>query len=198
MEDRKQFFSRLTELSDRERAMVELAYILAKYSHRAQSRQEIGEDGSPLRYFEHPRRVALIILDKLRILDWELVVIALLHDVVEDTEYATARQLAVWFTPRVAECVGLVSKLPKAGYVKRLEECSEWRALVVKACDTLDNLRSLEACAPEKRRRKVAEYREKYAPVFERMLEIVPVPNRRNAEDLFGFIRSEVERLEAL
>lgn len=199
MENRKQFFSRFEGcLGGPDLQMMELAYILSKASHRHQSRQELDKEGNPLRYFEHPRRTALIAIDELRFLDWELFCILLLHDVVEDTDYITFSHLELWFTPRIAECVKLLSKLPKAGYEDRLLGCAEWRALITKGCDRLDNLRSLGACSKKKRERKLQETVEKYYPIFDRMVSITPLSYQPRAELLVNLIKTEVATLQEI
>ena len=80
-ENRDTFFARLEpHLAPSSLLDIQLAYTLAKFGHRAQTRKELGEDGQPERYFEHPRRVTLILLDEVKIHEPELVVAALLHE----------------------------------------------------------------------------------------------------------------------
>lgn len=57
---------------------IEMAYQDAKDAFREKYR-EGGE-----RYFEHIRAVALILILYLRVRDYELIIAALLHDIVED------------------------------------------------------------------------------------------------------------------
>jgi (p)ppGpp synthase/HD superfamily hydrolase len=63
---------------------VKLAYCLAKFGHRAQLRKELVE-GKPTRYFEHVRRVSIILMDEMKIMDRDMIIAALLHDSIEDT-----------------------------------------------------------------------------------------------------------------
>ena len=73
-ETRESFFQRLdpyfppSVLRD-----VQVAYTLAKFGHRAQTRKELDTEGHPLRYFEHVRRVALILIDEVHIVQREMV-----------------------------------------------------------------------------------------------------------------------------
>lgn len=97
--------------------------------------------------------------------------------------------------PRVADCVKLLSKLPKAGYEDDLLGCGEWRALIAKGCDRLDNLRSLGACSVEKQRRKIEETTNLYYPIFDRMVDITPHYYRQKAEALRTLIKNEVAKL---
>ena len=59
---------------------VMLAYILAKFGHRFQTRKELDAAGNSLRYFEHVRRVALIVMDEAHCYNYDVVAAALLHE----------------------------------------------------------------------------------------------------------------------
>lgn len=90
VENRENFFARLTPfMAPSELRNVEIAYMMAKFGHRAQFRKELDADGNPVRYFEHVRRVALVLLDELHIRDPEMICTALLHDCLEDTKDVT-------------------------------------------------------------------------------------------------------------
>ena len=76
--DRNEFFARVSDRPTVELARIQLAYWLAKNAHRPYFR-DTGE-----RFFEHPRAVALSLIDHgYRSTDY--VVRGLLHDVIEDT-----------------------------------------------------------------------------------------------------------------
>ena len=98
-------------------------------------------------YFTHPVRVATLVMKfkQSHAID-DLVVAALLHDTVEDTD-TTLRSIELRFNPRVA---GLVAELTsdkdkqkqmgKSAYLsEKVLEMSSW-ALVIKLCDRLDNV----------------------------------------------------------
>ena len=155
---------------------IDLAYTLSKYVHRAQVRMEMGEDGKPLRYFEHPRRVALILMDTVGITDPVILCAALLHDTVEDSEELSPAAIERYWGAEVASLVQLLSKVPKEGYVDRLEKHGDWRALLIKACDRLDNLSSLDPAdvGGDFRSRQVKETKEYYIPLFQKLLTLVP------------------------
>ncbi|MCE9585893.1 HD domain-containing protein [Candidatus Uhrbacteria bacterium] len=76
--NRDEFFHKLPQRTAEELELIQLAYWLSKCVHRDQER-----DGGE-RYFEHPRQVALSLIDH-GYYDTETLIIALLHDVVEDT-----------------------------------------------------------------------------------------------------------------
>ena len=177
MENRASFFNRLRPVTPPDRLLdVELAYTMAKFAHRAQTRSEADEYGKPLRYFEHPRRTALILMDEMGILDIEMIIAALLHDGLEDTRDLTAEMIEHTWGPEVARMVVLLSKRPKEGYEERLLSCDDWKVLALKGCDRLDNLRAMKAgqVSREFRARKKAETRELYFPVFEQLLALAP------------------------
>lgn len=166
IEDKATFFARIEpRLAPSDFVRVRGAYYLAKYGHRGQVRQEPGPDGNPLRYFEHVRRVTLVLLDEAKCFDPDLICAALLHDTIEDCEDIDAHVIEQFFGTRVARVVKLLSKVPVEGYLDRLST-AEPGVLLVKACDRLDNLRSLGPTPPEFQERQKKETREKYLPMF--------------------------------
>lgn len=87
--------------------------MLAKFGHRAQLRKEV-VNGVNVRYFEHVRKVALIMLDcncfPKDIVCPEAIQAALLHDILEDTEDITAEMLELIFGKEVAFEVMMLTK----------------------------------------------------------------------------------------
>jgi GTP diphosphokinase / guanosine-3',5'-bis(diphosphate) 3'-diphosphatase len=192
-ENREKFFARLCFLPRAELVDVHLAYALAKYYFRAKFRKELDDEGHPVRYFEHLRRVALILIDELKIGRPELVIAALLHDAIEDTrpEDLVAETIERHFGNDVIGLVKLLSKVPKEGYLERLLSFGDWRVLVIKGCDRLDNLRTLDAGSAEFQRKQIDETRNKYYPVFDRMVDITPPAHLSQARHL----RDEIRRV---
>ncbi len=175
-ENHKSFFDRLVFLSFEDRLNVELAYALAKYWFRSKYRKEIDLAGNKIRYFEHLRRVVLILIDELKIANPELIIAALCHDALEDTrdDDLAAAQIEKRFGKDIIWMVKLLSKVPKEGYLERLNAFADWRVLLLKACDRLDNLRSLKAGSVEFQKKQIEETRTKYYPVFDKMVAIAP------------------------
>lgn len=174
-ENRETFFSRLTPFHAPTTLLdVQLAYTLAKYSHRAQVRKELDEAGQPVRYFEHVRRVAIVLIDEAKIVMPEMVIAAVLHDGPEDTRDLNPEMIEHCFGSDVVSIVKTLSKTPKEGYLSRFYVSNDWRPYVIKACDRLDNLRSLPAAPIEFRRKQIKETKEHYFPLFERMVELTP------------------------
>lgn len=193
MENKESFRKRLEPVfSPSDQRDIHLAYILSKFGHRAQTRKETVND-KPMRYFEHPRRVAIILMDEVKLMDKEMIISALLHDSLEDTDDITAELLEHSFGSNVTSFVTILSKVPKEGYHERLNNCWDWQVLVLKACDRLDNLRSLmvPGTSVEFQKRQLKETKEVYFPLFDRMVEIFPRKDKSGAI----FLRDEVRRL---
>lgn len=199
-ETRDKFVARLTAvhiLPRRDIARIRLAYLMAKHVHRAQKRKELGPDGEPLRYFEHVRRAALIAIDELGFADPLLIMGLLLHDSVEDrAEEMDWDMVEVIGGDQLVRLLKLLTKDGTDGYVERLTVYGDWRALFAKGCDRLDNLRSLSAFKLEKQIEQIRETRDKYLPLFARLIEIAPPEHRQKAVILEAAIRAIVEHYE--
>lgn len=195
LENKETFYARIKpHFNPYEQLDIKLAYYLAKYGHRAQVRKELSEDGKPIRYFEHVRRVALILMDEMKIMDCDMIIAALLHDSLEDTHDLTEELLQHCFGTEVVSLVKKLSKVPKEGYIERLVNCGNWRVIAIKACDRLDNLRSLmiPGVSLEFQKRQIKETKEKYFTVFDKMVSWSPsAPVDPNVV----FIRDEIRRL---
>src|SRR5690349_9219191 len=85
--------------------LIMLGYRLSKHGHRGQMRDGGG------RYFDHPREVSLILLRQ-GVYDHEVIITALLHDVMEDSFILTWEDLEFIFGSRVCGLVKLVTKEP--------------------------------------------------------------------------------------
>src|SRR5262245_11528482 len=145
---------------------IKKAYVFAAKAHDGQLRRS----GEP--YVVHPLSVASIITE-LR-LDVPSVCAGLLHDCVEDTS-ATVEQLQQAFSQEVAFLVDGVTKLGKISWNTREERQAEnfrkmllamardIRVILVKLCDRLDNMRTLDHMPPEKQERIAQETMDIYA-----------------------------------
>ena len=178
---------------------IQLAYILAKYGHRAQVRKEVDEHGEPVRYFEHVRRVALVLIDEAQCVRPDMIVAAILHDAIEDTRDVTPELIEKHFGSDVCSIVKVLSKDPKEGYLDRFYVCTDWRPYLIKACDRLDNIRSLAQSSVEFRRKQVSETKDKYFRLFDRMITLTPEVYRDGARRVRDAIFHETEavRLDA-
>ena len=152
--------------------LIQRAYDYSFRMHAGQTRKS----GQP--YVVHPVSVAGIIAD-LR-LDAASVCAGLLHDVVEDT-LATADDISKEFGVEVAELVDGVTKLSQINFTSKEDRQAEnfrkmvvamardIRVLVIKLCDRLDNMRTLEHMKPEAQERIARETIEIYAPLANRL-----------------------------
>ena len=148
------------------------AFTYADASHHGQLRKS----GEP--YIIHPIAVAEIVADLE--LDVDSVIAALLHDCIEDTA-STHEEIAKKFGPTVAELVEGVTKLTRVQYVTKEEEQMEnlrkmliamsrdIRVILIKVCDRLHNMRTMEYQSPKKQREKSLETMEIYAPIAHRL-----------------------------
>lgn len=184
-ENKTTFFARLEpRLAPSDLRRVRGAYYMAKYGHRAQVRKELGPDGEPLRYFEHVRRVAIIMMDIAGIYDADYVCTCLLHDVLEDTEDLDADILEQFYGNDVARRVRLLTKIPKDGYSERLQ-LADQGTILCKACDRLDNLKSLKETSEEFQEKQIKETVKVYMPIFE-----MHIPTNRVLFEIRGVLRS--------
>lgn len=194
MENKKTFFDRLEPyLSPKDMLTTKTAYMFSKFAHRHDVRKEADENGKSIRYFEHPRRVCLILMDELKIFEPDLIQTALLHDVLEDFEDADDELLAHLFGSEISVLIKSLSKIPKENYLERLKN-SNWKAILIKACDRLDNLRSLADCSTEFKRKQIEETKTKYYPLFDKLLTEAPPKLYSSAMYVRDEIRRVIER----
>ena len=148
------------------------AFTYADAAHNGQLRKS----GEP--YIIHPLAVAEIVADLG--LDVDSVIAALLHDCIEDTA-STHQEIAKKFGETVADLVEGVTKLTRVQYVTKEEEqmenlrkmlmamAQDIRVILIKVCDRLHNMRTMEYQSPRKQREKSLETMEIYAPIAHRL-----------------------------
>lgn len=193
MENKESFRNRLLpHFFPSDQLDIQLAYCLAKFGHRAQTRKEI-VNGQAVRYFEHVRRVALVLMDEVKIMDKNMIISALLHDAIEDTDDLTPELIEHSFGNEVVSMIKLLSKVPKEGYLNRLFACENWKVLMLKGCDKLDNQRSLmiPGTSPDFQKKQIVETQDHYFKLFDHLLEIAPASYRPNA----WYLRDEIRRI---
>jgi len=158
-------------------ALLNKAYVFSMQAHGEQMRHS----GDP--YYAHPIEVAGI-LASLH-LDVASICTALLHDVLEDTP-TTYDELAGMFGAEIADLVKGVTKLgqvelssPNPSRERRQAEnfqklvlamSKDVRVLLVKMCDRLHNMRTLQYHPKQESRERIArETMEIYAPLARRV-----------------------------
>lgn len=196
MENKELFFKRLSPYHcPSEIVKIELAYTLAKYGHSHQTRKQVNENGDNIRYFEHPRAAAIILMDEAKLFDIELIIGCLMHDIFEDSKNVTPEMVEQVFGKEVCKILKTVSKCPKEGYLERFSTCKDFRPFVVKACDRLDNLRSMDNVTIEFKSKQIKETKEHYFELFERMVNICPEEYKKSCYILRDLIREQIARI---
>ncbi|MGC4089656.1 MAG: bifunctional (p)ppGpp synthetase/guanosine-3',5'-bis(diphosphate) 3'-pyrophosphohydrolase [Polyangiaceae bacterium] len=183
--------------------LIRRAYQFAEWAHKEQLRKS----GDP--YLIHPVSVAGIIAD-LR-LDTASVCAGLLHDVVEDSA-ATRETIEGEFGSEIASIVDGVTKLGKFNFNSREDRQAEsfrkmvvamaqdLRVLLVKLCDRLDNMRTLDHMKPESQERIARETMDIYAPLAARLgmqrikSELEDLSFRHLEPDAFKELSSKLSR----
>jgi RelA/SpoT family (p)ppGpp synthetase len=138
-------------------------------------KNDLRASGEP--YFTHPYEVAMIVATEFP-LDDITVIGALLHDVIEDTDF-NLELIAKEFGKEIAEIVDGVTKISgifkgqeitKAENFRKLllSMVKDVRVIFVKFADRIHNMRTLEFVNPEKQRRIAQETLEIYAPFANR------------------------------
>lgn len=175
--------------------LVSAAYKLAALEHGEQVRKdERGPDGEPVPYMDHVVRTALILLDEIGIAVVTAIIVALFHDAVEDTDLSP-EEITLLFGVEVGKRVMLVSKKPKANFLRRLRQHGDWITFAVKVADRVDNLRHMSNSSDEFRAKQVRETREEYYDLADRMCQGSPSEYNYAADDLRTLLRTECERV---
>ncbi len=152
--------------------IIKKAYDFAKNAHAGQKRQS-GED-----YFVHPVAVSEILIDMG--LDYETIMAAFLHDVIEDTPH-TQEELEGIFGKTVVMLVNGVTKLNKLQFKSSVDEQAEnlrkmlfamsddIRVIIIKLADRLHNMRTLLFKSSDRQKEISRETLDIYAPIAERL-----------------------------
>ncbi len=163
-------------LKSNHRRKVEIitkAFHLAKEAHKGARRRS----GEP--YIMHPLAVARIVCSEIG-LGSTSICAALLHDVVEDTDY-TVEDIKKIFGDKVAEIVDGLTKISSGMFGDQVSSQAEnfrkllltmaddIRVILVKIADRLHNMRTLGSMAPAKRHKIAGETMYIYAPLAHRL-----------------------------
>ena len=151
---------------------IKRAFFLAKEAHKGVRRRS----GEP--YIIHPIEVALIAVREIG-LGKKSVVAALLHDVVEDTEY-TVEDIERIFSPKIASMVDGLTKMAgvfnadsteQAEYFRKvlLTLSDDVRVIIIKIADRLHNMRTLGAMPHHKQIKITSETIYLFVPLAYRL-----------------------------
>ena len=158
--------------NEEDRNFIKRAYFLAKEAHQGVRRRS----GEP--YFLHPIAVAQIVVDEIG-LGVKSVVAALLHDVVEDTDY-TVDDIEHIFGHKIATMVDGLTKMSgvfnadtsqQAEYFRKvlLTLSDDVRVILIKIADRLHNMRTLGSMPQNKQIKITSETIYLFAPLAYRL-----------------------------
>lgn len=164
-------FTLIPEMSDKDRKLIERACAFAKKAHEGQLRKS----GEP--YYNHVFSTG-VNLASLK-MDADTIAAGIMHDVLEDTAI-TEEEMTKEFDEHITKLVQGVTKLGKLRYsgterhVESLRKffvamADDIRVVVIKLCDRLHNIQTLEFVAPEKQRRIALETLEIHARLADRL-----------------------------
>ena len=155
-------------------ALVTEAFLLAANAHKDARRRS----GEP--YMYHPLAVATIIAGEMG-MGRTSIICALLHDVVEDTDY-TLEYISEHFGEKVAKIVDGVTKLTSEDFKEGAKSLQaetfrkvimsmsyDIRVILVKLADRLHNMRTLSSMPHHKQLKIASETAQIYAPIAYRL-----------------------------
>ncbi|WP_415326732.1 RelA/SpoT family protein [Chryseobacterium sp. MMS23-Vi53] len=159
-------------LNEENNKLIRKAFDIALDAHKDQRRKS----GEP--YIYHPIAVAKIVATEIG-LGASSIACALLHDVIEDSDY-TYEDLKKIFGEKIADIVNGLTKISimnhqnisvqSENYRKLLLTLSEdFRVILIKIADRLHNMRTLESMAPDKQKKIASETVYIYAPMAHRL-----------------------------
>lgn len=160
-------------LSADDKKLIRSAFDVAVDAHKEQRRKS-GEA-----YVFHPIAVAKIVASEIG-LDATSIAAALLHDVVEDTEYTLAdlEQLFGETVARIVDGLTKISNMPYDGDVSLQAENfrkmlltlnEDIRVIIIKIADRLHNMQTMDSMPPNKQVKIASETLYIYAPLAHRI-----------------------------
>ena len=191
-------------LNSSDRKLIRLAFNTSVDAHKHQRRKS----GEP--YVFHPIAVAKIVASKIG-LDATCIAAALLHDVIEDTEYSENKIQKLFGRTIAKIVVGLtkISKLKKEKNVSLQAENfrkmlltlnDDVRVILIKIADRLHNMQTLDFMGPEKQIKIASETLYIYAPIAHRIglydvkSELEDLGLKYTEPEMFEEIKSKIEQ----
>ncbi|WP_379965076.1 RelA/SpoT family protein [Epilithonimonas sp. UC225_85] len=189
-------------LDEEQNKLIRKAFDIALDAHKDQRRKT----GEP--YIYHPIEVAKIVANEVG-LGATSIACALLHDVIEDSEY-TYEDLSKIFGKTIADIVNGLTKISvmnqqnisvqSENYRKLLLTLSEdFRVILIKIADRLHNMRTLDSMHPAKQKKIASETSYIYAPLAHRFglysikSELEDLSLKYNNPDVYNEILNKLE-----
>ena len=189
-------------LDEEQNKIIRKAFDIALDAHKDQRRKT----GEP--YIYHPIEVAKIVANEIG-LGTTSIACALLHDVIEDSEY-TYEDLKKIFGKKIADIVNGLTKISvmnhqnisvqSENYRKLLLTLSEdFRVILIKIADRLHNMRTLESMRDDKQKKIASETIYIYAPLAHRLglynikSELEDLSLKYNNPDVYYDIANKLE-----
>ncbi len=184
--------------------LIERAYRFASHAHRGVRRR----NDEP--YIYHPLAVARIVVAELG-LGSTSICAALLHDVMENTDY-TRDDIEAEFGPKIADIVEGLTKISggilahnaavQADKFRKLllSMSTDIRVIIIKMADRLQNMRHLGYMSADKQAKIAAETLYVYAPLADRLglfkikNELEDLAFRHEHPDIYAFIMDKVNQ----
>ena len=191
-------------LSSDDRKLIRLAFNTSVDAHKNQRRKS----GEP--YVFHPIAVAKIVASKIG-LDATCIASALLHDVIEDTDY-DEKKIEKLFGKTICKIVIGLTKISKLKKEKNISLQAEnfrkmlltlnddVRVILIKIADRLHNMQTLDAMPPEKQIKIASETLYIYAPIAHRIglydvkSELEDLGLKYTEPDMFNDIKNKIEQ----
>lgn len=165
----------MRDTSRSEKAIIRRAFEMARIAHEGVRRKS----GEP--YILHPLAVARIVVQEMGLEDTTIVVCALLHDVVEDTEI-DLEDIRREFGTKAMEIIDGLTKISGQKVTNRMDSqqaenfrkilltiSDDIRVVLVKLADRLHNMRTLGSMRQDKVLRNTSETLYIYAPLAHRL-----------------------------
>ena len=189
-------------LDEEQNKLIRKAFDIALDAHKDQRRKT----GEP--YIYHPIEVAKIVANEIG-LGATSIACALLHDVIEDSEY-TYEDIKKIFGQKIADIVNGLTKISvmnhqnisvqSENYRKLLLTLSEdFRVILIKIADRLHNMRTLESMRDDKQKKIASETVYIYAPLAHRLglynikSELEDLSLKYNNPDIYYDIANKLE-----
>ena len=194
-------------LKDGDSKFIKKAFTTAMEAHKGVRRKS----GEP--YIFHPISVAQIAVEEIG-LGPTSIAAALMHDIVEDTEW-TIEDVEREFNPKVARIIDGLTKISGVFDYGTTEQAENFRKMVltlsddvrvilIKLADRLHNMRTLDSMPRHKQLKIASETSYIYAPLAHRLglyaikSELEDLSFKYTEKDTFEFINSKLKKSKAI